>query len=204
MNPQEGFEKQNVARAFVNRLPAGGWTVKTLAQASVDAGLSPTAGDGLFPEGLPSVFQAWHQGCLDQVVAAWPPERLEPLRVRERIAALMQERWQVMDPHKAAFRIAMGAMGCRIQEKGRLGWNLAHAFWCAAGDASVDTRFYSKRLILMELDRRLTRIWLDQHVTDTEELAQALDQAVSRLFQVFGQVAALRGRIKTWRAGGAI
>ena len=82
---------------------------------------------------------------------ALPPERLAAMKIRERIAALVETRLEIVAADREALRRALAilAMPQNIATGARLGWRAADAMWRAAGDTATDYNHYTKRAILL-------------------------------------------------------
>lgn len=189
MNPSD--VQFSIAETFMSLLPSEGWHISTLDHACQAHGWHPGSHSGLFPFGLAEVYRVWRLGCDQRVVHAWPFERLEPLKLRERILTLLKERFQIMEPHKQAVRIAT-SHGHAPYEHVQALWKTSHIFWCAAGDTSIDGNFYSKRLLLGWIDHGSFQMWLHQHPTNMQALEQDIQNRIQRIFERVHT-------LKTWR-----
>jgi ubiquinone biosynthesis protein COQ9 len=96
------------------------------------------------------MIDGWFESIDAAMAAALPADRLSTLKVRERIAALVESRLGALAPNREALRRAQAVMampqnGARAT---RLGWRAADAMWRAAGDTATDYNHFTKRAIL--------------------------------------------------------
>ena len=72
------------------------------------------------------------------------------MKVRARIAALVEARLELLAGSREALRraVAILAMPQNLARATRLGWRSADGMWRAAGDTATDYNHYTKRAIL--------------------------------------------------------
>jgi ubiquinone biosynthesis protein COQ9 len=77
-------------------------------------------------------------------------KRIEALKVRERIRALIWFRLEIMAPAREAVRTGLSilAMPQNLPLAAKAGWRSADLMWRLAGDTASDYNHYTKRLIL--------------------------------------------------------
>ena len=130
--------------------PFDGFTDTVLARAGKKAGAGDVALARLFPNGAPSLVEAFSDWGDAEMVALLAKADLPSKKVRERISAAVLARLTVLAPHKEAARRA-GAW-LTLPPHAPLGLTLLYrtvdAMWRAAGDTSTDFNFYTKRAIL--------------------------------------------------------
>lgn len=127
-----------------------GWTHAALGMAATQLGVPAERARLAFPGGAVEMIDAWFAAVDRAMAAALPPERLQAMKIRERITALVQVRLDLVAPHREALRRALAilAFPTNAAAAARLGWRAADAMWRLAGDRSADFSFYSKRLTL--------------------------------------------------------
>ena len=103
-----------------------------------------------FPGGAVDMIDAWFAHIDRTMADLLPAERLAPMKVRDRITALIEARLAEIAPNREALRrgVAILAMPQNIARGARLGWRAADLMWRAAGDLSTDYNHYTKRMIL--------------------------------------------------------
>lgn len=140
-----------------------GWGDEALAMAAeahdVDAGVAKLA----FPGGAADMIDAWFAHVDRTMLAALPPETLAAMKVRERIAGLVEARLDVVARDREALRraVAVLALPQNVVRAGRLGWRTVDTIWRAAGDTAVDYNHYTKRAILLGVYGATISVFLD-------------------------------------------
>src|SRR4051812_27250919 len=97
-----------------------------------------------------AMIDAWFASIDRGMVAALPPETLGKMKVREKIAALVEARLDLLAPHRETLRRALAilAMPTNVAHGAKLGWRAADLMWRAAGDTATDYNHYTKRAML--------------------------------------------------------
>ncbi|MCE7795211.1 COQ9 family protein [Sphingobium sufflavum] len=127
-----------------------GWSGKALAATAAQSGTDADVVALAFDGGALAMIDLWFASVDAAMLAALPPETLEPLRVGARIRALVAGRLAILAPHREALRRAQAvlAMPQNLPHAARLGWRAADIMWRAAGDVATDLNHYSKRTTL--------------------------------------------------------
>lgn len=127
-----------------------GWSEAAVALAAQQAGVAPEAAQLAFAGGAMTMIDAWFAHIDTAMAASCTPERLAPLKVREKIATLIETRLALLAPDREALRRALAilAMPRHMPRAAKLGWRAADAMWLALGDRSTDYNYYTKRTTL--------------------------------------------------------
>jgi ubiquinone biosynthesis protein COQ9 len=109
------------------------------------------------------MIDAWFDSIDRSMAAAYPLERIERMKIRERIRDLILYRLEVTNPHKEALRRALAILALPQNVVGatRLAWRGVDRIWRIAGDTATDFNHYSKRAILMGVYGSTTLVFLD-------------------------------------------
>jgi ubiquinone biosynthesis protein COQ9 len=148
-----------------------GWGDKALAMAADQLGVPADRARLAFPGGAPQMIDGWFDAIDRAMAAAWPLQRIEKLRFRERIRELILFRIELIHPHREALRraVALFAQPQNAMTGAKLAWRAADRMWRIAGDVSTDFNYYSKRGILAALYTSTMLVYLDD---DSDRLAQ--------------------------------
>jgi ubiquinone biosynthesis protein COQ9 len=140
-----------------------GWSERAIAMAAAELGVPAERGRIAFPDGPVQMIDAWFDWVDRHMLAAFPPERIEDMKVRERIGALLTHRFETLLPYKEALRraLAMLAMPQNALAASRLAWRSADRIWRVAGDTATDYNHYTKRAILIGVYGSTTLVFLD-------------------------------------------
>jgi ubiquinone biosynthesis protein COQ9 len=127
-----------------------GWTPAALALAADATGIDPAVAALAFPGGAMDMIDAWFAHVDGAMLAKLPPETLATMKIRARIAALVEARLDLLGVDIEALRRALAVLALpqNLLRATKLGWRAADAMWHAAGDTATDFNHYSKRAIL--------------------------------------------------------
>src|SRR3954465_15528218 len=100
--PQE-MTLDELKRALAPLIPANavfdGWSDKALAMAAAELGVPAPRARLTFPDGATGMIDSWFDAIDRSMAAAFPLERIEAMKIRERIAGLVMYRLEVINPH---------------------------------------------------------------------------------------------------------
>jgi ubiquinone biosynthesis protein COQ9 len=158
-------------RAMLPVAAEQGWTWSTIRAGLAGIGEDPALAESHFPTGPAGVVEAWMDLADREMTSAAAAEDLAALRVPQRIRRLIELRLLAVAPHKRALRRAFAVLA--------LPWNLSRSFassartmdaiWRAAGDASADFSWYTRRATLAGIYWATLAWWMrndDPGVTD--------------------------------------
>ena len=147
-------------------IPHTGFSQEALANAAARAGISRRELNDAFPNGAASLVEAfshWADGQMAETLADGPGEA----HLKDRVAAAVRARIEILNPHKEAARRAAAFLA--LPHNAPLGAKLmmrtVDAMWRAAGDRSSDFSWYTKRAILAGVYGATVAYWL----TDSSE-----------------------------------
>lgn len=127
-----------------------GWGEAAIDTAADTSGTDSDVARLAFAGGAARMIDAWFAYIDTQMARACPPERLAAMKIRERIAALVEARLDLLAGNRESLRRALAilALPRNVAHGARLGWRAADAMWRLAGDTATDWNHYSKRAIL--------------------------------------------------------
>lgn len=140
-----------------------GWGAAAVDAAADEVGVDRAVARLAFTGGAVDLIDAWFDSLDRRVVAAFPAERLEPMRVSGRIGAFIEHRLDLMAPDREGLRRALGVLARpqNLRATARLGWRTADRLWRLAGDTATDWNHYSKRAILMGVYASTVAVFLN-------------------------------------------
>ena len=147
-----------------------GWSDAAVAAAAAELGVPADRARLAFKVGPMAMIDAWFDAVDRAMLVAFPPEKIESMKIRERIRALILFRLELVQPQREALRRALAilAMPQNLAESSRLAWRAADRIWRVAGDRAADFNHYSKRAILIGVYGSTSLVFLDD---DSEGLA---------------------------------
>jgi ubiquinone biosynthesis protein COQ9 len=158
-----------------------GWGDIALAHAAAALGLDPGQARLAFPDGVPGMIAVWYASIDAALAAAFPPERVAAMKVRDRIAGMVLMRFVLVRPHREAVRSALAILARpRNAVLGaKLGWQAADQMWRLAGDTATDLNHYTKRITLSAVYAATLLVWLDDESEGEAETRGFLERRLA-------------------------
>jgi ubiquinone biosynthesis protein COQ9 len=188
--------KSAILRAALPHVPFDGWTDAVLALAAKEAGVPAAKLDKAFPGGgrdLVGFFFLWADKEMLKKMTAQP---LHKMRVRDKIAAGVRARIEILSPYKLAFVKALAASRSGAP---RRVWTTADKIWWAAGDTATDYNHYTKRLLLSSVITATTLYWLADESRDNAATFAFLERRIDDVLKIGQKIS----RFKKPAAGAA-
>jgi len=135
--------------------------------------------------------------AVDRSLEEWfTPERLERLKIREKIRAIVWKRLEIMEPAREAIRRALSilAMPQNVAAGLKMGWRTADVMWRIAGDTSTDYNHYTKRMMLGGVYASTLMVWLDDQTEGWTETGAFLDRRIDDVMKIEKLKADWKGR----------
>jgi|HubBroStandDraft_1064217.scaffolds.fasta_scaffold00015_24 ubiquinone biosynthesis protein COQ9 len=175
--------KDALLQAMLPDVAFDGWSLTALRAGGKTLGLPEGEILQLFPEG-PGEAALWLDDWADRRMLA-ALEGMEPgaMKTRERVAAAVMARLAALAPHREAVRRAMASKATPFgaMQAARILYRTVDAIWYAAGDASTDFNFYTKRALLAAVYGPTILYWLNDR---SEAAADTREFLVRRLEEV--------------------
>ena len=172
--------RRRLALAVGENAVFDGWSRKAVDSAAQQLGIDPAQARLAMPKGQPGMIDVYIQE-VDRALQAWfTPERLEGLKIREKIRSLVWRRLEIMEPAREAMRrgLAVLAMPQNVPLALRIGWRSADVMWRIAGDTSTDFNHYTKRMTLGAVYGSTLVVWLDDRSEGWSDTAAFLDRRI--------------------------
>jgi ubiquinone biosynthesis protein COQ9 len=172
--------RRRLALAVGENAVFDGWTRAAIDAAAEQLGIDPVQARLAMPKSQAAMINLYVQE-VDRALEAWfTPKRLEGLKIREKIRALVWRRLEVMAPAREAVRRALAilAMPQNVPLALRIGWRTADLMWRIAGDTSTDFNHYTKRMTLGAVYGSTLLVWLDDQSAGQRDTAAFLDRRI--------------------------
>ncbi|MBL4691238.1 MAG: COQ9 family protein [Rhodospirillales bacterium] len=180
-------------RILVATLPHAafdGWSRAALKAGAADVGLD----EGWKQDMAPRAFPGGIPDLVDHL-ADWTDRRmldelakldLESMRIRDRIAAGVRARLQVLAPYREGVRRLLSHMSLpqNAPQAARLTWRAVDAVWYAAGDQSSDFNYYTKRGLLAPVYSTTVLYWLADESEDFADTWAFLDRRIGDVLKI--------------------
>ncbi len=157
-----------------------GWSDKALDVAASELGVPADRARLCFPGGPLEMIDAWFDAIDLAMARAFPLERIDKMKIRERIRELVLHRIAVINPHKEALRRALAILAHpqNAMTAAKLAWRAADRMWRIAGDRATDFNHYSKRGILSALYMSTLLVYLDDATDDLSATRGFLERRI--------------------------
>ncbi len=183
--------EDKILLAALAHVPFDGWSMKALKQGAADLGLPPERALRAFPYGALQAAESFADYVDRRMLDELDCLDLESMRVRDRVAAGVRLRLQVLGPYREAVRRLLSFLA-RPDHAGaaaKMTCKTVDAIWYAAGDISADFNYYSKRGLLLAVYTATFLCWLGD---DSDGFAETWGFLDRRLAEVL--------KIPAWRA----
>jgi ubiquinone biosynthesis protein COQ9 len=172
--------RRRLALAVGENAVFDGWTRKAVDSAAQQLGVDPVQARLAMPKTQAGLIDLYIQE-VDRGLEAWfTPKRLQGMKIREKIRALVWHRLEIMGPSREAVRRALAilAMPQNIPLALRISWRTADLMWRVAGDTSTDFNHYTKRMTLGTVYGATLLAWLDDQSEGWSETGAFLDRRI--------------------------
>jgi ubiquinone biosynthesis protein COQ9 len=142
--------KADILEAALPHAAFDGFTEKVLQNAGEEEGLEKGEIARLFPEGPLGLIAYYSQSVDAEMQTRLAAMDLPSMKIRLRISEAVKVRLLILKRHKEAARRAAAALSLPMHTglAAKLMYRTVDIMWRAAGDASTDFNFYTKRGIL--------------------------------------------------------
>ena len=172
--------RRRLALAVGENAVFDGWTRKAVDSAAGQLGIDPVQARLAMPKTQAGMIDLYIAE-VDRALAAWfTPERLEGIKIREKIRTLVWRRLEIMGPAREAVRRALAilAMPQNLPLALKASWRSADLMWRIAGDTSTDFNHYTKRMTLGAVYASTLLAWLDDDSEGWTATANFLDRRI--------------------------
>ena len=161
-----------------------GWGDAARDMVADAAGIDRDVAALAFADGPAAMVEAWFDAVDAGMAAALPPEALAAMKIRARIAALVEARLAILAPDRESLRRALAvlALPSNLARAARLGWRSVDRMWRLAGDTATDYNHYTKRAMLLGVYGSTITVFLDDdsegHADTRAFLARRIDDVM--------------------------
>jgi ubiquinone biosynthesis protein COQ9 len=184
--------RERLALAVGENAVFDGWTKAAIESAAGRLGIEPAQARLAFPKTQAGMINAYIEAVDRAMAARLSAEKLQGMKIREKIRALIWTRLEIMAPAREAIRRALAilAMPQNVPLATKMGWRSADLMWRLAGDTSTDYNHYTKRMTLGAVYASTLLVWLDDESDGWSETAAFLDRRIENVMQ-----------FERWKAG---
>ena len=162
-----------------------GWNFSALDMAAEGMGVDRDVARLAFTDGPVAMIDAWFASVDAGMLAKLTPEKLAAMKIRERIASLVEARLELLGPNRESLRRALAvlAMPQNAAKGARLGWRAADMMWRTAGDTATDYNHYTKRGILAGVYAATVTVFLDDDSEDHADTRAFLSRRIDGIMR---------------------
>jgi ubiquinone biosynthesis protein COQ9 len=184
--PTREQQRDRLLEAALVHVPFDGWSRRSLVAGARDIGLEPAQARRLFPRGGDDLLAHLDRWADREMLARIDASTLEGMRVRDRIAALVRARLEVLTPHREAVRrgVAARLLPTNALAAGGGLWRTLDIIWTAAGDRARDASYYTKRTLLCAVWTSTFFYWLDDRSPGQADSWAFLERRIDNVMQV--------------------
>ena len=188
--------RERLALAIGENAVFDGWTQAAVDAAAGSAGVDLDQARLAVPKDQAGKIDLYIRG-VDRALADWfTPQRLERLKIREKIRSIVWKRLEIQAPAREAVRRALSilAMPQNVPAALKIGWRTSDLMWRIAGDTSTDYNHYTKRMMLGGVYASTLLVWLDDQTEGWAETASFLDRRIDDVMKIEKLKADWRGQ----------
>jgi len=180
--------RKTLLLAMLPHVPFDGWSDAAIRAGAADAGLAPAEALNAFPGGPAEALALFSDWADREMLQRLAKLDLAALKVRERVAAGVRLRLEVLAPHKEAVRRGLSLLA--LPPNAGQGLKSLHrtvdAIWTLAGDRSTDYNYYTKRLLLAGVLSSTTLFWLNDRSEGHQATWAFLERRIDEVLKVGG------------------
>jgi len=173
--------RERIVEAALPHVPFDGWSGCAMRRGAEAIGENAAAARRAFPYGAADMVRTYSRMLDRRMAEALSARDLGSLRVRERVAAGVTVRLELMALHREAVRRGLTVMAMPLNAPVglRCVYDTVDLIWRAAGDTATDWNFYTKRTLLAGVYTSTVLYWLDDTSEDFADTRAFLDRRIA-------------------------
>lgn len=162
-----------------------GWNDQAVTSAAQEKGVDADIAKLAFKGGPMVLIDAWIGAVDAEMARRLPPEKLNAMKIRDRITALVATRLEIAAPDKEGQRRALAIMASpqNIPAATRIGWRSADRMWRLAGDTATDFNHYTKRMTLSAVYASTLAVFVNDESEGFADTRAFLDRRIDNVMQ---------------------
>ena len=190
--------KDRILLAALPQVAFDGWSMKSLAAGTADAGLARQDLLHAFPDGVADAIAHWSDWADRRAVVVMESAEVAHMKTHQRVAMGVWARLEAMGRWREAARKATAwlAVPRHAPLASRLTYRTCDAIWRAAGDVSTDFNFYTKRGLLGGVVLSTTLYWLQDGSEGNQATSAFLDRRIAEVLRIGGHIGKARAALE--------
>jgi ubiquinone biosynthesis protein COQ9 len=163
-----------------------GWSEAAVHTAADEMGVDGDVAMLAFKGKGIDMIDAWVEGVDLELARRLPAEKLNAMKIRDRITALLATRLEIMAPDRESLRraLAIMAMPQNLARAAKMGWRSADRMWRLAGDNATDLNHYTKRMTLSAVYGSTLSVFVNDDSENFADTRAFLDRRIDNVMQI--------------------
>jgi ubiquinone biosynthesis protein COQ9 len=163
-----------------------GWSEVAVHAAADEMGVDGDVAMLAFKGKGIDMIDAWVEGVDLELARRLPAEKLNAMKIRDRITALLATRLEIMAPDRESLRraLAIMAMPQNLARAAKMGWRSADRMWRLAGDNATDLNHYTKRMTLSAVYGSTLSVFVNDDSENFADTRAFLDRRIDNVMQI--------------------
>lgn len=181
--------KTRIIESALPHIAFDGWTRAALENAAKNTGYDLDMVRAVFPYLEKDAVKHFARMADENMLTSLGPVSPD-LKIRERIALAVRTRFEWLEDHREAERLAIAywARPLRKIEGAKVVWATADKIWNWAGDTATDYNHYTKRFLLSGILTATALYWLNDTSKNSADSWAFLDRRIENALSI-GKIA---------------
>ena len=180
-SPLAEHDRDRLIEAMLPDIAFDGWSHAAVRVAARQLDMPVAEAEALFSRGAPDLVAAFSRWADRQMLDRFEAAEAEGEGTAARVRRALELRFEVVAPWREAVRRALSvlAMPPHAALGARLVSETVDGIWYAAGDASTDFSFYTKRATLAAVFSATLMYWLEDRSEDFADTRGFIDRRLA-------------------------
>ena len=176
----------SLLQAILPLVPEQGWSDLAFEAAVEASGYEFERARAACPRGPLDLAWTFHKDADERMSAAIREADFSGMKFRDRVAAAVRLRLEVVEDKKDAVRRAMSlyALPQHATEGARAVWETAGAIWTSLGDTSDDISWYTKRAMLSAVVGSAFLHWIGDSSAGHQDTRRFIDRRIADVMNI--------------------
>jgi ubiquinone biosynthesis protein COQ9 len=163
-----------------------GWSEAAVHAAADEMGVDCDVALLAFKGKAIDMIDAWVEAVDLELASRLTVEKLNAMKIRDRITALLATRLEIMAPDRESLRraLAIMAMPTNLARAAKMGWRSADRMWRLAGDSATDLNHYTKRMTLSAVYGSTLTVFVNDDSENFADTRAFLDRRIDNVMQI--------------------
>jgi ubiquinone biosynthesis protein COQ9 len=188
--------REALAPRLASHAAFDGWGDLAVSAAAMEVGVDSDIAALAFKGGPMVLIDAWIASIDAEMARRLPSEKLNAMKVRERITALVATRLEIAAADREGQRraLAIMAMPQNLVAAAKIGWRSSDRMWRIAGDTATDFNHYTKRATLSGVYASTLAVFVNDDSENFSETRAFLDRRIDNVMRFEKVKAQAKGR----------